>query len=320
MFRLDIEVKPPKLLTIIVPVFNESATILLFFERLKRVLLISEDSYSFNVLFLNNASTDETFNIISDLRDKNSFVFCLTMSRNVGYQNSIDYGLRNAKGDLFVIIDVDCEDPPEMIIQFIEQHKKGFDLVYGIRRDRHENIFIKKLRSLFYHVVRQFSDEEIILYMAEFTLFTNEVRDAVVASTDSFPFVRSSISRVGFNRIGIPYKRDIRIAGKTNYNFYGMMIFAIASLLSSTTLPLRLPIFLLPIWTVSTVGILWTYFLTGNFHFILLTIFFTCIYLGGSIGFIALYLGRVYKNSLSRPNAFIHGRYSFLQEIADKSD
>jgi len=308
------------LLTILVPVFNESATILLFFKRLERVLLSFSNEYRFNVLFLNNASSDSTLSIISELRHRNNFVYFVTLSTNVGYQKSIDYGLRIAEGDLFVIIDVDCEDPPEMIEQFIKEHKKGFDLVYGIRKDRHENILLKKLRKLFYHIVRKLSDEEIILYMAEFALFTDEVRSAVVASSDSFPFVRSAIARVGFARKGIQYKRDVRIAGKTNYNFYGMMLFAIASVLSSTTLPLRLPIYTLPFWTASIVGILWIYFVTPHYYLLLLCVLLICIYIGGSISFIALYLGRVYKNSLNRPNAFIHEKYSCLQESEFKGD
>jgi glycosyltransferase involved in cell wall biosynthesis len=308
------------LLTILVPVFNESATILLFFKRLEKVLFSLSTEYRFNVLFLNNASSDSTLSIISELRHRNNFVYFVTLSTNVGYQKSIDYGLRIAKGDLFVIIDVDCEDPPEMIKQFIEEHNKGFDLVYGIRKDRHENVLLKKLRKLFYHIVRKLSDEEIILYMAEFALFTNEVRSAVVASSDSFPFVRSTIARVGFTRKGIPYKRDVRIAGKTNYNFYGMLIFAIASVLSSTTLPLRLPIYTLPFWTASVVGILWLYFITPHYYLLLLCVLLICIYIGGSISFIALYLGRVYKNSLNRPNAFIHKNLSFLQDFELKGD
>lgn len=319
MLKDNLKFENRSLITIIVPVYNESETILLFFERLYRVInKINTINYGVNVLFLNNASTDNSFEIIADLHTKYEFVYLISMSSNVGYQKSIECGLKNAKGDLFLVIDVDCEDPPEMILEFIAQYEQGFDLVYGIRSDRHEIWIIKKFRKFFYHIVRRVGDDEAILYMAEFALLTAEVRDATVNSLDSFPFLRSSMARVGFKRIGISYKRQKRIAGKTNYNFYGMLVFAIASILSSTTLPLRLPIYYLPFWTTSTVGFLWAYLSTNNIFFILLLAATTCLYVGWSISAIALYLARTYKNTLRRPNYFIHKRYSILQDPSAK--
>jgi len=311
----NLEIERRSLITIIVPVYNESETILLFFERLYRVIAkIDSIKYEVNVLFLNNASTDNSFEIIAGLHAKHDFVYLISMSSNVGYQKSIECGLKNAKGDLFLVIDVDCEDPPEMILEFLAQYEQGFDLVYGIRSDRHEIWIIKKFRKFFYHIVRRVGDDEAILYMAEFALLTAEVRDATVNSLDSFPFLRSSMARVGFKRVGISYKRQKRIAGKTNYNFYGMVVFAIASILSSTTLPLRLPIYYLPFWTLSTVGFLWAYSSTSSIFFILLLAATTSLYVGGTISAVALYLARTYKNTLRRPNYFIHKRYSILQD------
>lgn len=317
MLEANLEMQRPILLTIIVPVYNESETILLFFERLNQVICdVDASKYKVNLLFLNNASTDNSFNIVAELHSKYDYVYLISMSSNVGYQKSIECGLKNAKGDLFVVIDVDCEDPPEMILEFLLKYEEGFDLVYGIRSDRHEIWIIKQFRKFFYHIVRRVGDDEAILYMAEFALLTAEVRDAAVRSLDSFPFLRSSMARVGFKRVGISYKRQKRIAGKTHYNFYGMVVFAIASILSSTTLPLRLPIYYLPVWTLSTLGFLWAYFSTGNTFFLLLLAAISCIYIGGTISAVALYLGRTYKNSLRRPNYFVHRRYSFLQDAS----
>jgi len=316
----NISTKNPSLLTIVVPVFNEAETIPFFFNRIRPVLSKIEENYKINLLFLNNASTDKTFDVISGLRESYEFVHLITLSSNVGYQKSVECGLRNAKGEIFVVIDVDCEDPPELILQFIEQYEMGFDLVYGIRADRSENKIMKLCRKFFYHVVRGVSDDEILLYMAEFALLTSEVRDATIASLDSFPFLRSSMARVGFKRIGIPYKRQPRIAGETHYNLYGMTVFAIASILSSTTLPLRLPLYLIPWWALVSVSFVWAYSISGaSFYLILLTIT-SCIYIGGSLSAIALYLARTYKNGLQRPNYFIHKRYSFLQESSTEVD
>ena len=123
--------RSPALLTVIIPVFNEAEVIPLFFSRIQPVLENIEKNYRVNLLFLNNASTDKSYEVISDIRREFKFVHLITMSTNVGYQKSVECGLRNAIGDIFVVIDVDCEDPPEMILQFIDHYEKGFDLVYG---------------------------------------------------------------------------------------------------------------------------------------------------------------------------------------------
>ncbi|TRZ87968.1 MAG: glycosyltransferase [Streptomycetaceae bacterium] len=312
--------RSPSLITVIVPVFNEAEVIPLFFSRIQPVLAKIKENYKVNLLFLNNASTDKSFEVISEIRGDFNFVHLITMSSNVGYQKSIECGLRNAKGDIFVVIDVDCEDPPEMILQFIDHYEKGFDLVYGLRADRSENKIMKLCRKFFYHIVRKVSDDEILLYMAEFALLTSEVRDATIASLDSFPFLRSSMARVGFKRIGISYKRQPRIAGETHYNLYGMTVFAIASILSSTTLPLRFPLYFMPWWTIGSVASIWGYFISGTYTYLLLFTTISCIYIGGALSAIALYLARTYKNGLQRPNYFIHNRYSFLQESLAEGD
>ncbi len=300
-------------LTIICPVYNEASVIPLFFARLSPVVKTLSARYRVDVLFLNNASTDSTFDAISGLRKENPFVYVISLSSNVGYQRSIECGLRNAKGDLITFIDVDCEDPPEMILQFVQGYEQGYDIVYGERVSRDENRIISWLRKLFYRIVYSIRDEDFILDMAEFALLTAEVRDAIIIDQSSFPFIRSSIARVGFKRIGIPYRRQRRIGGKTHYNFLQMTIFAVAGILAASTLVLRLPIYLFPFWLVLTgvLGVIQIH--TGSSWIFLLNVLLACAYLGGTVAFIALYVARTYKNGLGRPNYVIHKRYTHLQ-------
>lgn len=300
-------------LTIICPVFNEEYVVPLFFERALKVIHELSPRYRIDVLFLNNASTDGTLPAIENLREQHDFVYVITLSCNVGYQRSLECGLRNAQGDIIVFIDVDCEDPPELILEFIKHYEQGYDIVYGERVDREEIQSIKMLRKLFYHIVRKVADEDIILYMAEFSLITSEVRDAITQDQNSFPFIRSSISRVGFRRVGIPYKRHRRIAGETHYNLLGMTIFAVAGILSASTLPLRIPIFAFPFWLALTFLLGAGQILTGSPWFMLANLVSICAYLGGTAAFIALYVARTYKNGLGRPNFTIHKRFSYLQ-------
>jgi polyisoprenyl-phosphate glycosyltransferase len=300
-------------LTIICPVYNEVHVVPLFFKRIKPVIEKLSAGYDVDLLFLNNASTDGTYQTIEDLRRDHSFVYIISLSRNVGYQSSIECGLRNAKGNLMVFIDVDCEDPPEMILEFVEHFEQGYDVIYGERVDREELSIIKLFRKLFYHIVKMVADEDIILYMAEFCLITSEVRDAVLNDHNSFPFIRSSIARVGFNRIGIPYKRQRRIAGGTHYNFIGMTIFAVAGILASSTLPLRIPIFLFPLWLMVTAILGIMQIRSSNPWLVLINVLLSLAYFGGTMAFTALYVARTYKNGLGRPNYIIHRRYTHLQ-------
>ncbi len=300
-------------LTIICPVYNEASVVPLFFARLAPVVKTLSARYKVDLIFLNNASTDGTLDAIDALRAENPFVYVITLTANVGYQRSIECGLRHAKGDLITFIDVDCEDPPEMIPQFVQGYEQGHDIVYGERVAREEGRVMVWMRKLFYRIVYSIADEDFILDMAEFALLTAEVRDAIVVDQSSFPFIRSSIARVGFKRLGIPYKRQRRIGGRTHYNFVSMTIFAVAGILAASTLGLRLPIYIFPFWLL-LIGVLGAIQIqTGNPWVLLANVLLACAYVGGTVAFVALYVARTYKNGLGRPNYVIHKRYSHLQ-------
>jgi polyisoprenyl-phosphate glycosyltransferase len=309
----------PERLVILCPVFNERAVVPLFFERILPVMSDLSQRYSVQLIFLNNASTDDTLEQIRKLRDCWRETYVITMSRNVGYHASLECGLRSVDSDLIVFIDVDCEDPPEMIHQFIKEYEQGYDIVYGERVDREESQLIKGARKIFYRLLHRVADEEIILDMAEFSLFTREVRDAIIDENTSFPFIRASIGRVGFKRAAIPFKRRKRIAGRTHYNLIGMSIFAIAGILSSSTLFLRLPIFLLPVWILGLLGLGIGYIETRSAWYLLTAAILFTAYVGGTLAFTALYVARTYKNGLHRPNAFVdYGRSELPQNMLDQ--
>jgi glycosyltransferase involved in cell wall biosynthesis len=301
------------LITILCPVYNEDRVVPLFFERIQPVMEKLSGRYAVHLLFLNNASTDRSSQQIEKIREVWPSTYLITMSRNVGYHASLECGLRNATGDLFVFIDVDCEDPPEMILEFVEKYEQGYDIVYGERVDRDESKAMKKARKFFYRLLRAVADEEILLDMAEFSLFTKEVRDAILDENTSFPFLRASIARVGFRRAAIPFKRQKRIAGSTHYNLRRMSIFAVAGILSASTLFLRLPIYLLPIWLLSLLLLGIGYVSTHSPWLVVAAFLLFAAYIGTTMAFTAMYVARTYKNGLHRPNAFIDRSRSILQ-------
>src|SRR6266511_3583292 len=195
-------------LTIICPVYEEEPVVPDFFERTLPVVEQLSARYDVQLIFINNASSDRTLAAILSLRERYSWIHAISLSRNVGYQRCIECGLGTIDSDLYVIIDVDCEDPPELIETFVSSFEEGFDVVYGERVDREEPAVLKSTRRFYYRIMRAIADDEILLDMAEFSLITREVRDAVIADSTSFPFIRASIGRVGFRRRAVAYKRQ----------------------------------------------------------------------------------------------------------------
>jgi glycosyltransferase involved in cell wall biosynthesis len=300
------------ILSIMCPVHNEALVVPLFEGRIRPVIERLSARYHVQLIFLNNASTDATLAAIRTVMVERANTYVITMSRNVGYQASLECGLRTTESDLYVFIDVDCEDPPELIETFIAQYEAGYDIVYGERVDRHEPVFVKRCRDIFYRLLQAVADEEIMLHMAEFSLFTREVREAVIQENSSFPFLRASIARVGFRRSAIPYKRDRRIAGDSHYNLLRMSVFAMAGILAASTLLLRLPVYFLPFWATALAGLCFGYGATGSPWYAAGAFLLTSLYLGMTVAATALYVARTYKNGLIRPNAFINHANSVL--------
>lgn len=305
---------PKPRLSILCPVYNEEQVVALFWGRMSPVIANLSDQFHVNLVFLDNASTDGTYDEILRLREVNPDIYVIRMSSNVGYQKSLQSGLIHVESDVYAFIDVDCEDPPEMIEDFLREYDAGYDIVYGIRKGRPESEMIKFFRRMFYRIVKTLADEDSILLMAEFSLFDREVRDAIIAEANSFPFIRSNIARVGFRRKGIEYTRHRRIAGQTRYNFLGMVIFAVAGILSTTTLPLRMPIYLFPFWLLLLSALGAAGIMTENPWWFLWAFIVFSAYVGLTLTFIALYLARSYKNTLGRPNATIMRKLSFLPQ------
>lgn len=303
----------PKL-TVICPVFNEVESVPAFVERFDAVREQLSDRYDVDLLFTNNASSDGTLQLIRSLSEEKPYIYFATLSKNAGYQISMECGLRTAKGDLFTFIDVDCEDPPEMIIDFVREFETGFyDIVYGERSDREEALPLKEGRKLFYRVLKLLGDDEIVLDMAEFSFFNREVRDAIIQETTAYPFIRASIGRVGFRRKAISYKRNKRAVGTSNFNAQRLTWFALTGIFSSTSLPLLIPIKTLPAFLIIISGLaVWRIHQESRLIDTAI-ILLMATYLTSSTAFIAIYTRRTYRNSLRRPNFFISEKDSRLQ-------
>lgn len=295
-------------MTVVCPVFNEAETVPLFYERLMKSLGECEGKVRFELLFVNNRSTDGTLDVIRALREKDERINYLTLSRNYGYQASITAGMGHAKGDAVVNIDVDCEDPPYMIPKFIERWLDGVDVVYGVREKREEFVLMHLARKMYYRLTRRIGDHEIVLDMAEFFLVDKRVRDQILRTASSFPFVRGQVGYVGFRREGIPYKRERRIAGETHYNLASAMRFGFAGILTTSTLPLRILAYggALVFVVLVAMGAALPFLrrdleLNGVQTIVLSIACFVAAWMVYAVGSIAIYLARVYKDGMSLP-------------------
>ena len=157
-------------LSVIVPARNERLNVPYFYERARRVL--DGLPVQWSIVFTNNASDDGTLDEMRRLRELDPRIKIVTLSRNFGYHASLLAGLSVAESDCYAIVDIDCEDPPEVLATFYEHVERGAQLVYGIRSNRQEPAVLTFGRKLFYMLNRGVADSEIVMWMAEFSMMT----------------------------------------------------------------------------------------------------------------------------------------------------
>ena len=180
-------------LSIIVPAHNEEANVRLFYERSLPVLEGLVGLTSWEIVYVNNGSRDRTSEEVLRLRSSDPRVKIVTLSRDFGYHGALVAGLSSRDSHLYAMVDVDCEDPPELLGKFYESIQAGAQLAYGIRSNRDESRFITLGRKLFYSLNRGIADSEIVMWMGEFSMMTRQVRDAILLPRTTSPFLRAEM-------------------------------------------------------------------------------------------------------------------------------
>ena len=304
-------------ISIICPVFNEENAIIPFYDTLLAELDIPRlKKYKFNLLFSNNCSTDNTEQKIKYIIQQNKYIKVdyISLSKNFGYQASLTAALDCSDSDAYIIIDVDLEDPAWMILEFILGIENGYEYIYGIRKNRPEPFFISMCRKIFYRLTFFIADFDFLVDVAEFSMFTHRFKEAAISTNTTFPFLRAEFASIGFKRLGIPYAREVRQYGKTHYNFLGMLKFAFAGMLSSSTFPLRFTVYfgLISLFIEIILFILNAFYYV-DFQFISLFIFKIYIYI--ALSSIAIYIARSYKNGIARPIYVVDWKSSSVDPI-----
>jgi glycosyltransferase involved in cell wall biosynthesis len=297
-------------LAVIVPVHNDADSIGPFFERARTVLEGLAD-VSWQLVFANNGSEDSGLDRMRELRAADDRVKIISLSRNFGYQAVLLAGLTLISADLYAMIDVDCEDPPELLGEFKTAIDDGADIAYGIRSNRVEPRSLTFFRRMFYYLNRSVADSDIVVWMSEFAMIRRPVRDAIILPQTTYVFLRAELGYVGFRRVGIRYVRAVRAYGTSHYSWSGMVKFAVAGFLASSTFPLRFILYLAILMgvlfpVIVAVGALGPEGITA---LAAVAIFYFALV---ALSTIALYLARTYKNGIARPVFIVDQSRTYL--------
>ena len=299
-----------KLVSLIIPVFNEDGNVGPLYEAVTPIIKQCEDRYDFELIFTDNHSTDGTFSKLSELRDRDRRVRVFRFSRNFGYQKSILTGYLKARGDALIQLDCDLQDPPELIPEFLKRWEEGCAVVYGIRRSRKESAVLHYVRKLFYRLANYLSEDELPVDAGDFRLIDKKVVDILRQVDDAQPYLRGMIAAMGFRQEGIPYDRRNRERGTSNFRFKDLVGLAIDGILNHSIVPLRLATYFgvsISIITIIAIaayssarllfGINWPAGFTTLAVLTLAGISVNALFLG----VIGEYLGRIYQQVKKRP-------------------
>jgi polyisoprenyl-phosphate glycosyltransferase len=316
------------LISIVVPVYDEESNIGPFYEAVTEATAKLESAYSFEFVFTDNHSADRTFPLLRDLAARDRRVRAYRFSRNFGFQRSIMTGYSRARGDAAIQLDVDLQDPPELIARFIEEWQGGADVVYGVRVKRQESWIVNMQRVMFYRIINWLSEEKIPLDAGDFRLISRRVIDLLKCFEDAQPYLRGTIATLGFKQVGIPYSRHARARGESKFPFSKLFSLAVDGILNHSIVPLRFSTYFgLMVSAVTLLSIIGYVVAKLILHSEWPAGFATLAALGLAsisinamlLGIIGEYLGRMYQQMKKQPLTIIEEVAGVATEFADSS-
>jgi dolichol-phosphate mannosyltransferase len=313
------------LLSVIVPCFNEEPVLRETHERLSRVLG-GMTELEFEIIFVDDGSSDQTYQLLTQLQENDRHVRVVRLSRNFGHQIAVTAGIEQAAGAAVVLIDADLQDPPEVIPQMVQLWREGYHVAYGSRVARAgESKFKVWTAKAFYRLINRLSETQIPLDTGDFRLMDRKAVNVLLAMPERGRFLRGMVSWIGFRQIAVPYEREPRRAGKSKYPLLKMIHFALDGIISFSVLPLKLATWtgLITIW-LAMAGIVLAVVvrLFGLYDLRLgrgwASLFVAVLFMGGvqllSLGVMGEYLGRIYTEVKRRPLYAIQERLGFHQD------
>jgi glycosyltransferase involved in cell wall biosynthesis len=298
-----------KKISIVVPFYNESESIS-FFQEAICLIFDKIEGFDFEVVCVDDGSTDDTLEQLVALTKKDSRFNVVELSRNFGKEAALTAGIDVATGDAVIPMDADLQDPPELIIEMIEQWKKGAEVVLARRVDRSSDSFLKKTSaSLFYRFHNYLSSVKIPENAGDFRLMDRVVVDALKSLPEKHRFMKGLFAWVGFRTVTLDYVRSARVSGTTKFSGWKLWNFALEGITSFSATPLKF-------WTyVGGLGAVFTLFyaffivsrtliygvdVPGYASLLVVILFFGSLQLI-SLGMLGEYIGRIYMETKQRP-------------------
>jgi len=300
-------------ISVVVPLYNEERNVAPLVERIVAIVERLPDRPAYEIVLVNDGSSDGTLAAVREELKRRTNLVLVNLSRNFGHQLAATAGLELATGDPVVLMDGDLQDPPELIADFVEKYRQGYDVVYAVRRTRKgESAFKIFTARLFYRAIKRLTNVAIPVDTGDFRLMSRRVVEALRRSPERHRFLRGMVSWVGFNQTGVEYDRDERNAGETKYPLPKMIRFAVDGITSFSDIPLRFAAYFG--FAVSAIAFVYAMVVIVAKLFRVNPPAYTpgwastivaVVFLGGvqliSLGIIGEYLGRIYDQVKGRP-------------------
>ncbi|MFM2322409.1 MAG: hypothetical protein RLZZ225_562 [Pseudomonadota bacterium] len=308
-----------KLISIVIPCFNEEENILELYHQIKNVFK-KNPFYNYESIFIDNASKDGTVNVLKKIAEKDKNIKIIVNARNFGHIRSPFYGLLQANGDAVILMGADLQEPPYLINDFILAWEAGFKIVIGIKEKSEESKLMFSIRKLYYRFVTSISEVELVKNFTGFGLYDRSFLNIFKKIDDPYPYFRGFIADIGFERKEVPYTQPKRKYGITKNNFYTLYDVAMLGITNYSKLPIRLAtisgfflsiisltlailFFLLKLifWSNFSIGI--APILCSLFFFFSVQLFFT--------GLLGEYIGSIHTKIMKRPLVIEQERINF---------
>lgn len=223
----------------VIPTYNEKDNIFDDYNRVKKIFDNELKDYEYEMLFIDNFSSDGTRDKLKILASQDSNVKVILNGKNFGWMRSSFYGLINTTGDCTVLLAADMQEPPEMMVRFVEEWKKGAKVVVGIKNESKENKLVYFLRNCYYNMINRITEIDHIKQFMGFGLYDREFINVLRSLDDPMPYFRGMVAELGYSVVQVPYTQERRKKGKTHFNLFQVYDLAMLGITSYSKVVMR---------------------------------------------------------------------------------
>lgn len=312
-----------KKISILTPCYNEEENVEELYRQVKTQFDALSDKYTYEHVFIDNASKDKTVEILKKIAAKDKNVKIIVNAANFGHIRSPFYGMKQCYGDAVMLMVADLQDPPELIPEFIAKWEEGHNVVVGVKNKSKENPIMYAIRKLFYTMVRKMSETPLIDNFTGFGLYDKSFIDLLRATDDPYPYLRGFVAEYGGDIATVYFTQPKREHGKTSNNFYRLYDIAMLGFVNHSKVPLRLAVFIGFTIAILSLGVALFYFIyklcnwytfqAGNAPLVIGLFFFSAVQLI-FIGILGEYIGAIHTQVRHRPLVIEKERINFKED------